>query len=149
MHTSLIREPQRHGYYFRWKLITTALPAERTSNLWHVLFDDQVDHSYDATWLAAIHVLKNGKTHSHHPSQGAPFSTSVKLQWANCSCPLAHCACGPLRRTLYTCGQPSGRAIGETDWMHLQPALPLCVVHFARLLGCLCVVPIATGFLRS
>ena len=34
-------------------------------------------------------------------SLGAPFGTGVKLQWINCSWPLAHSACGPPRQMVW------------------------------------------------
>ena len=33
-------------------------------------------------------------------NRGAPFSTGVNLQRANCSWPLVHCACRPLKQTM-------------------------------------------------
>ena len=111
-----------------------------------VFFDNHVDHSYDANWLAAVHVLKYCKTRSHPPSHGAPYT--YKYQVSSCSAPIAPGVCLTVLvdRSEGRYGQPSGRA---TSWMHLQPALPLCVADFAGLLGCLCVVPIAAEFLRS
>ena len=80
-------------------------------------------------------------------SQGAPFSTGVKLQWANCSWPLAHCACGPLRKTVWAAVWKgiSMKPVGCTCSLHC-----LCVLMtLPDFLDCLRAVPNAAEFLRS
>ena len=46
-------------------------------------------------------------------SLGAPFGTGVKLQWVNCSWPLAHCASGPL---------------GQMVWAAVLKGTPACML---------------------
>ena len=80
-------------------------------------------------------------------SQGAPFSIGVKLQWANCSWPLTHCACGPLRKMVWAAVWTgiSMKLVGCTCSLHYFCVL-LTLLGF---LGCLHVVLIADELLRS